>query len=331
MTRPIAFATWSILLVVATSASDVSAQGSQAPITNGQSADGLNQKTTQSGRLQTNQAAAQNTRPEKLTVTVGDVLIRIDGPKLWTLSGVDYRGSEIAVQGSAYGSVINIKDVGFLGSAHFLDVPGKPGEVEKEQVSLVKFELDQRPISEITPTMNLSGKSFHMTRESTIRAVQLSSSVTLENGVLTESVRMKTNSAVDLKVTYPLMYAWSPQTTEYLFGDDKGVQKRGTFSTENAKPSEGLEKTARWMAVYNPQAQQGAILYVVQRPAMEDVWLQFTDAPGVYRKLRLMSFTDKTMPAGFDGTFQVAVGFFAAKSDEWEPAAVQRMSQLRRR
>jgi len=64
---------------------------------------------------------------------------------------------------------------------------------------------------------------------------------------------------------------------------------------------------------------------------MENVWLQFTDAPGVYRKLRLMSFTDKTMPAGFDGTFQVAVSFFAAKSDEWEPAALQRMSQIRRR
>lgn len=305
MPRYFVFVACSILLVVATPVSEVSAQGSET--------------------------TAQNIRPEKLTVTVGDVLIRIDGPKLWTLSGVEFRGSEVATQDSAYGSVINIKGVGFLGSAHFLDVPGKPGEVEKEQVSLVQFELDQRPISEITPTMKLIGKSFRMTRESTIRGTQLSSSVTLENGVLTESVRMKTNSAVDLKVAYPLMYAWSPQMTEYLFGDDKGVQKRGTFSVENSKPSEGLEKTARWMAVYNPQAQQGAILYVVNRPATEDVWLQFTDAPGVYRKLRLMCFTEKAMPAGFDDTFQVAVGFFTAKSDEWEPVALKRMNQLRSR
>ncbi len=317
MARYVAFVGWMTLLVFTTSASNVSA-------------DGLDQSATLNNALPTNQTVGKDNRPEKLIVTVGDVLIRIDGPKLWTLSGVDYRGSEIAVQDSAYGSVLNIKGVGFLGSAHFLDVPGKPGKIEKEQVSLVEFELDERPMMETTATINLNGKSFRMTRESTIRTVRLSSSVALRDGVLTESVRMKTNAAVDLKVTYPLMYAWSPKATEYLFGDDKRVQKRGTFSSENGKPSEGLEKTARWMAVYNPHAQQGAVLYVVQRPAMDDVWLQFTDAPGVYRKLRLMSFTEKTMPAGFDGTFQVAVGFFTARSDEWESAALQRMSQLRK-
>lgn len=278
--------------------------------------------------LQADDAAAKNTRPEKLTVTIGDVLIRIEGSKLWTLSGIDFRNSEIAVQDSAYGSVLNINGVGILGSAHFLDVPGKPGEVEKEQVSLVQFFLDEQPVTEITPTMTITGKSFRMNRESTIRAVHLNSSVTLRDGVLMETVRMRTAEAVDLRVSYPLMYAWSPAMSQYLFGDVKGVQKRGVFLSEPAKPTEGLEKTSRWMAVYNPRDKQGAVLSVTQRPATADAWLQFTDAPGIYRKLRFMSFSEKTMPAGFDGTFQVAVGFFTATDNDWETPARQRMQQL---
>lgn len=273
-------------------------------------------------------ASAKIARPEKLTATIGDVLIRIDGPKLWTLSGIDFQSSQIAVQDSAYGSVMNIKGVGILGSAHFLDVPGKPGEVEKEQVSLVQFFLDERPVTEITPTMNLTGKSFRMNRESKIRTVQLTSSVTLRDGVLMETARMQATEAVDLRVSYPLMYAWSPAMSQYLFGDDKGVQKRGVFLSEPAKPTEGLEKSSRWMAVYNVKDQKGAVLYVMQQPSKHDAWLQFTDAPGVYRKLRLMIFSEKTMPAGFDGTFQSAVGFFTATDNDWETVARQRMQQL---
>lgn len=271
---------------------------------------------------------ASHERLEKLTVTVGDILTRIDGPKLWTLSGVDYQGSPIAVEDSAYGSVLNIKGVGILGSAHFLDVPGKPGQIEKEQISLVEFFLDGRRVTEITPVLTLTGKSFRMRRESNIRAVRLKSDVTLRDGVLIESVRMQTTEAVELKVSYPLMYAWSPHMSEYLFGNANGIQKRGVFLTAPAKANEGLEKSSRWMAVYNPKNQKGAVLSVSQTPKTEEVWLQFTDAPGVYRKLRLMSFSEKTMPAGFDGTFEVAVGFFSAAVSEWELVAQKRLREL---
>ena len=277
-------------------------------------------------------AAAQppdEKRPDKLTVTIGDVRIRIDGPKLWTLSGLDFQDSTIAVQDSAYGSVLHIPAVGILGSAHFLDVPGQPGVVEKEQVSLVRFFLNERPVTDITPTMNLTGKSFRFERESQIRAVRLQSSVALRDGVLREAVRMQTTEAVDLRVTYPLMYAWSPQMSDYLFGDDNGITRRGTFLGEAAKAAEGLEKTARWMAVYDARSQHGAVAVLVRHPAQADAWLQFTDAPGVYRKLRLMSFSDQIMPAGFDGTFEMAVGCFTASRDDWGASALRRLRELR--
>ncbi len=285
------------------------------------------------GNLVVGEAWAQSTeslpRPDKLTVTVGDVLIRIDGPKMWTLSGIDYKRFPIAVQESAYGSILNIRGVGALGSAHFLDVPGKPGAVEKEQVSLVQLFLDEQPLTEITPTMNVTGKSFRMQRESKIRAVDLVSSVTLRDGVLTETVRMRTQDAVDLRLCGAVMYAWSPVMSKYLYGDDKGIQKRGEFLGEDAKPGEGNEKTSKWVAVYSPREQKGAVLYVTQSPMNARACLQSTDAPGVYRKVRLLSFLEQTMPAGFDGTFQTTVGFFTAADSEWETIAQQRVQQLK--
>ena len=268
-------------------------------------------------------------RPESLTLVQGEVLIRIDGSKMWTLSGIDYQKNVIAVQDSAYGSILTIRDVGTLGSAHFLDVPNKPGEVEKENVTHVQFFLDDQLVKDIAPTMNVTGDSFRMERRSVIRSVNLESSLSLRDGVLIESARMRTDAAVDLRIAGGMMYAWTPTASVYLFGDDNGIRNRGTFLNEPAKPTEGGDKSARWMAVYDPHRGAGAVCYVVKQPPTADAWLQFTDAPGVYRKLRLLGFPEKIMPAGFDGTFQTATGFFTATESDWEAAALQLSIKLK--
>ena len=268
-------------------------------------------------------------RPESLTVGVGDLLIRIDGPKMWTPSRIDYQKTVMAVEDSAYGSVFTIRGVGALGSAHFLDVPNKPGEVEKENVSLLRFFLDDRPVTEISPTMSIAGKSFRMERRSRVRSIDLESSVSLRDGVLIESARVRTEAAVDLRIAAAMMYAWTPTATVYLFGDDNGLRSRGTFLPETAKSTEGGDKAARWMAVYDPPSGKGAVSYVVKHPPGADTWLQFTDGPKVYRKMRLLFFPEQIMPAGFDGTFQTATGFFSASDSEWETKAQQRATELK--
>ena len=256
-------------------------------------------------------------RPESLTVIVGDLLIRIDGSKMWTLSGIDYQKNVIAVQDSAYGSILTIRGVGTLGSAHFLDIPNKPGEVEKENVTHVQFFVDDQLVKNISPTLNVTGNSFRMERRSAIRSVNIESSLSLRDGVLMESAAAG------------IMYAWTPAASVYLYGDDKGILNRGTFLNEPAKPTEGGDKSARWMAVYDPHSGTGAVCYVVKQPTTADAWLQFTDAPRVYRKMRLLGFPEKIMPAGFDGTFQTATGFFSAVETEWEAAALQLSIKLK--
>ena len=270
----------------------------------------------------------EQNRPDSLTATVGDVVIRIDGPKLWTMSGIKYQGTVMAVEDSAYGTVVTIDGVGHLGTAHFLDVPGKPGEVEKELVTDVRFFVDDKPIETITSMMSVAGKSFQMRRKSRIRDFTLESQVDLRDGTLVESAHIRAEKPVRLKMTYPLMYAWTPTATSYLFGLKDGTVKGGDFKPADAKAGEGLEKNAQWMAVYGAPSSKAAVARVITHPPTADAWLQYTDAPGVYRKLRLMSFVESTVPAGFDGTYRMATRFFSAAPQDWKAQAVKTAAEL---
>jgi hypothetical protein len=276
------------------------------------------------------QPADQTNWPKTFTVTIGDIRTRIESSKMWTMSGLEYQDAVMAVEDSAYGTVITIRGVGHLGTGHFLDVPGKPGEIEKEHVKRLKLFVDDKPVTNFQPTMTAGGKSFRMERSSSIRALDLECSVDIRDGVLVETSHWRATQDIDLQMTYPLMYAWTPKNTLYLFGDDNGIQKRGVFF-ENAeqKTDAGLEKNSRWMAVFNPASGKGSVCYLVKHPKDAEGWLQWTDGPGVYRKLRIMSFVEKIVPKGFDGTYQSAVGFFSANETDWEKQALKRVGELK--
>ena len=276
------------------------------------------------------QPANQASWPKTFTVTVGDIRTRIESAKMWTMSGLEYQGAVMAVEESAYGTVITIRGVGHLGTGHFLDVPGKPGEIEREHVKRLKLFVDDKPVTDFQPTMAASGKSFRMERTSSIRALNLECSVDIRDGVLIETSRWHATQDIDLQMTYPLMYAWTPKNTVYLFGDDHGIQKRGAFfENPEQKTDSGLEKTSRWMAVFNPASGKGSVCYLVKHPKDAGGWLQWTDGPGVYRKLRIMSFVEKVVPKGFEGTYQSAVGFFSANEADWEKQALKRVDELK--
>jgi hypothetical protein len=267
-------------------------------------------------------------RPDSLTVTVGDVRVRIDGPKLWTLSGIQYKGRVMAVEDSAYGSVFTLRGVGHLGSAHFLDVPGKPGEVEKEIVTDVRFFIDDKPMDSVAPTMNIQGNSFRMERKSKIRGIDLESSVLVRDGVLIETARFRATQPMDLQKAHPMMYAWTPEATTYAFGDESGIQERGAFLREGR--AEKIVKNARWMAAFDAASGTGSVCYLLQHPSDADGWFILIDAAGIYRKITALSFVDKIMPQGFDGTYQSAVGFFSARESDWEKQAQRCADELKK-
>ena len=114
-------------------------------------------------------------------------------------------------------------------------------------------------------------------------------------------------------------------TTNQKTNADTAAQPTYCEATTN----DGLEKSSRWMAVFNPASGKGSVCYLLKHPSDAVGWLQWTDAPGIYRKLRIMSFVDKIVPQGYNGTFQSAVGFFAARESDWENRALKRVDELK--
>ena len=260
--------------------------------------------------------------PTSLTATVGDVLVRIDGPKLWTLSRIEHAGALLGIEDSAYGTVVNIRDVGFIGTAH--------KEVEPEQVTDIKFFVDGRLLESFTDQMQVHGKNFRLSRESKIRSLHLQSELQVADDQILQSVRITSDTAVDLKVMYPFMYAWTPTATNFAFGSDDGEELAGELLREKTeKPRYIIEKTARWAAVYEPASQQGTISCIVGMPHKVEGWLMLADAPEVYRKLYLVCFSEEKLPSGFDGTFKMVTGFFSAEQDRWKDAARKKAEKFK--
>ena len=177
------------------------------------------------------------------------------------------------------------------------------------------------------PMMNLSGQSFRMERRSKIRAMNLETSISLRDGVLIETVNFLATGPIDLRVAYPWMYAWTKDATAYVFGDDKGIQKRGLFRKEGPTASEVI-KNSSWMAVFNSSSGQGSVCCFLKHPPMDDGRFLLIDAPGVYRQIAAYTLEDKVVEAGFNGTYQSAVGFFTATANDWEQHALRRAAEL---
>lgn len=276
-----------------------------------------------------NHLVDQSSWPKEVLVTVGDISTRIDGPKMWTLSGIDYQNTVMATENSAFGTVLTIRGVGHLGTAHFLDVPGKPGEIEKEIVTSLNLFVDEKPVVEFSPQMTLSGSSFRMERTSKIRGVDLQSSVSIRDGILIETAHLHANVETDLQTAFPLMYAWTPDATNFIFGDENGVLKKGAFLKEGNTSAE-LVKNSRWVAVFNAVTGKGSVASIVKSPPEAVSAFYLIDAPGSYRKTALHSFGETIMPKGFDGTYQIAVGFFTGTETDWEDHALKRLEELKR-
>ena len=266
--------------------------------------------------------------PDKVVSTVGDLRTRIDGPKMWTLSGIDYQNEVMATEDSAYGTVLTIRNVGHLGTAHFLDVPGKPGEVERENVTHLQLFVDDKPVRELSPMMNLSGDSFRMERRSKIRSLDLDTTISIRDGVLIETAHFRVTGPIDLQNAYPWMYAWTPRATDYVFGDDKGIQKRGAFLKEGPTVSQ-VVKCSTWMSVFDSASRRGSVCCFLKHPPDTEASFLLIDGPGSYRKVAAYTLVDKIVSQGFEGTYQSGVGFFTATESNWEEQAERRAKELR--
>ncbi|MHB9071410.1 MAG: hypothetical protein ACYC54_13715 [Sedimentisphaerales bacterium] len=258
--------------------------------------------------------------PESLKVVCGDVLIRIDGPKMWTPSRIEYKGTLLGIEDSAYGTVLNFPDIGFLGTAHKLDIPDG-----QEDVRSLEFYLDGRRLA--MPQDEISGKSFKLIKKSRILNVFIENITELRNNRIYETAIMKAPQETPLKVAYHFMHAWTQTATAFLACAADGSELQDELKDSNdVKGKHYVVRDLAWIAVYDGPSGRGIVSRLLEKPAIGGASSLLVNAPAVYRKCYVMCFEDKPLPAGFEGKYRMVTAFFEAKPNEWQDAA-RKLSQ----
>lgn len=245
-------------------------------------------------------------------MAAGDIRICIDPRKLWTPSGIWFKNRLMGVEDSAYGTVIDIKGVGFIGSTHC--------ENETEQVDQLQFTLDDEPLSKPEPT--IVGRSVVLDRRSTAHGVHYDSRLQIDGPTIIQSVEIRNSRELDVSKLYPLMYPWTPNASKYVFCGKHGGKIEGIFLADPGARKYIIEKTAvEWVSVFDPTTNIGTVTRVIARPPGRELWLQIADVPGIYRKLYLVAFPEQVIPASFEGKYSVATRFFDTAESSWVETA----------
>lgn len=257
-----------------------------------------------------------------VTVTCGDVTLLLRQASQWTPGRIDYRGSAMTTERSAYGTVFSFPGVGFIGTAHL--------ENEPEELQSLRFLLDGKPV--VTPPGTLQGKHFRLERESRIRGFRLESLTEIKNNLLHETAVVRTSEAVPLQLVYHFMHAWKPTVSAFLAGrDDRPEEKIGgplDDGTETARKF-FINQKVDWMAVYEPGSSQFAVSRLLEAPEQGAHISMIWNVPGSYRKYYLKCFDKDTVPAGFTGTWRMVTGFGASPPEKWEAEARAMAQRLR--
>lgn len=258
----------------------------------------------------------------RITVSCGDVTLLLRQATQWTPGRIDFRGSAMTTESSAYGTVFSFPDVGFIGTAHL--------ENEPEKLQSLGFFLDDRRVE--TPAAELKGGTFRLERQSRIRAFDLTNVTEIKDHRLYETTTVHTDEAVPLKLVYHFMHAWRPTVSAFLAGSD--AMPETTISgplRDDAKEARKfyINQRVDWMAVYEPQSGQYAVCRLLQAPEQGGHISTIWNVPPTYRKYYLKCFEGKTVPAGFTGTWRMVTAFGSATLEQWEADARSLATALR--
>jgi len=266
--------------------------------------------------------AARAEWPQRITVECGEVALLLRGASQWTPGRIDYRGTSLSTERSAYGSVFSFPGVGFIGTNHH--------ENEPESLDRLALFLDGAALDE--PGETISGKSFRFERESRIRTLQLHSVIELKNDRFYESARVRAEADTPQKLLYHFMHAWVPTVSAFLAGSDAEPEAilEGTLGdTEAEARGFRIQKRVDWVAVYEPNSGKFAVSRLLEAPEEAGNVSMIWNVPGTYRKYYLRCFSEGTIPAGFEGQWRMVTAFGESGPREWRAAAIQLAESLR--
>lgn len=257
----------------------------------------------------------------RITVHVGDISLLLRQESQWTPGRIDYRKIPMTTEKSAYGTVFNFPEIGFIGSGHL--------ENEPEELRELSFFVDGEKIEAPGETIQ-AGQSFKFHRISKIRDFDLESIIEVHDNKLYETSTIRAHKDTPLKLVYHFMHAWKPEISEF-YTHSKGQKISGELNDlEENHRQFFINSPAPWTAVFDPTSNQFAVSKIVASPALDaaahssKIW----NVPDKYRKFYLTSFSNETVPAGFTGTWKLVTTFGRSVPENWKKNAEIKIRQL---
>jgi hypothetical protein len=249
--------------------------------------------------------------PASILVQCADLGIRFESRSFWTLYRIDYQGTRIGMDvfGSHYGSVANVKGLGFIGSGHT-----ENGETEEvEELTLV---VDGKP--EALPKDAYSAADVTLRKRSRLRDLALDTTVHVTGNRILEEVAMSVSKPMALNYLYHFMHPWVPAMSDFLAEGTDGTLNEGRFADDK-----GMKVCApvRWSAVFSEALGKGAVTRVLEAPAGLPWEVRYWDMPERYRKHYFMVFSNATVEPGRTYRYRVLTIPFAATADTWRETA----------
>ncbi len=249
---------------------------------------------------------------ERITVECGNLTLLLRQKSQWTSGRIDFRGVAMTTEKSAYGTVFNFPEVGFIGTAHL--------ENEPEDLQSLAFFVDGEPTD---PQSILRGDSFRFERDSRVRGFRLKNTIDLKNDRLYETATVSNLEAIPLKLVYHFMHAWTPSVSALIAGNDDSAELIRQELGDGAEVTRKfyVQERVDWIAVFEPDSGQFAVSRLLAAPQAGDHISKVWNVPGTYRKYYLKCFLNNTVPADFSGTWKMVTGFGEADAASWETAA----------
>ncbi len=220
--------------------------------------------------------------------------------------------------------MFSFPDCGFIGTAHL--------ENEPEPLESLAFILDGKRLEK--PEAVLKGQTFRFERKSRVRDFALTCIVELKDDRLYETTTVRTAKAVPLKLVYHFMHAWAPTVSAFCAGND--AQPSQTLSGplcdgDDTARKFFINRRIDWMAVFEPKSSQFGVSRLLFAPEQGGHIAMIWNVPTSYRKFYLKCFADATVPAGFEGTWQMVTAFGGSTAETWEQDAQQLAAKLKPR
>ena len=248
--------------------------------------------------------------PQSFYVSSGDLKIRFDAKKFYTMNRIEYKGKLLGVDnpGSHYGTVFSFAGIGFIGTGHT--------ENQKENLKSLEAWSNGKKIGlgNLKNNEEIRSSDFRLVRKSEIKGIEISNTIEIKGNAIREEVELAPAEDVKIAFVYDFMHPWTIEMDRYAAETDDGKEENGTFIGDGKFK---VNKGFNWTAFYSASLNMGTVLRKIENSSPGKSIIMLWDKPPTYRKFYLRSSAGETLKKGAVYKLALKTGFFESQPEEW--------------